>query len=217
MVAWQGFDAVGCGPSHRAASPFTRKVEGHAGLPMHRSFLPGVTLTYKLTVLALVAAAGALALPAQAVTTNWGVHDTLEVAASITPVGAFEDFYNFSLTAENTLMSTAVSNNLGSVLGLADGKVSLFKEAGDADTAIGAYDFTATTGNISFPFGDLVAGSYYYLVSGTGTGSMGGFYSISSTIAPTASPVPEPDTVALMLAGFLGMGVLLRRRNREGQ
>lgn len=174
----------------------------------------GVALNHPLTLLAL---ASALSFPALATTTNWGVHDTLEVAAAITPVGTFEDIYNFSLSAENNLMSTAVSNNLGAVLGLADGKVSLFKEAGDADTSVGAYDFSATTGSISFPFGVLDAGSYYYLVSGVGTGSMGGFYSISSTVTPSASPVPEPNTVMLMLAGFLGMGVLLRRRNQEGQ
>lgn len=174
-------------------------------------------MTHKLTVLALLAAAGTMALPAGAVTTDWGAHAPLEVAAAITPTGAFEDFYLFSLGTENSLMSTTVSNNLGSVLGLADGQVSLFKEAGDADAALGAYAFTATTGSISFPFGLLDAGSYYYRVSGLGTGSMGGFYSISSSVTPTTSPVPEPNTSALMLAGFAGMGVLLRRRHHEGR
>lgn len=173
-------------------------------------------MTYKLTVLAVLAAAGTWAVPALAITTNWGPHDALEVATARTPVGDFEDLYLFSLSAEKSLMSTSVSNNLGAVLRLDDGQVSLFKENGDADVSLGSYALTGESGNISFPFGLLDAGSYYYRVTGEGKGSAGGFYTLSSSVSEV-SPVPEPNTVALMLAGFAGMGFLLRRRNQEAQ
>lgn len=173
-------------------------------------------MTNKRTVLALVAAAGTWAAPALAVTTLWGVHDALEVAAPRSPTGVFEDLFLFSLVVERTLMSTSVSNNLGSILGLDDSRVSLFKEAGDAYTALGSYNFNGSTGNLSFPFGALDAGSYYFRVNGAGTGSAGGFYAFNSTLSEVP-PVPKPNNIAPMLAGFAGMGVLLRRRRQESR
>jgi hypothetical protein len=156
---------------------------------------------------AVLAAVSTLALNASATTTDWFTHDLLEVAAAITPVGAFEDTYLFTLASANSAMSTTVSNNLSGVLGLTDGNVALYMEAGAVDVAMGNYAFNDVTGSISYDFGALAAGSYYYAVTGMGTGSAGGFYTLSSTV----SPIPEPESYALMLAGLGVMGLLLKR------
>jgi hypothetical protein len=156
---------------------------------------------------ALLAAASTLAFNASATTTDWLTHNVLEVAAAITPVGAFEDTYLFSLASAHTAISTTVSNNLGTVLGLTDGSVALFKENGAVDIAIGDYAFDDVSGSVSYDFGALSAGSYYYAVTGMGTGSLGGFYTISSSV----TAVPEPETYAMMMAGLGVMGLLLKR------
>jgi hypothetical protein len=163
---------------------------------------------------ATVALASTLAFQAQAITTtDWGVHGALEVASVVTPVGGFQDTYLFSLSAAETLFSTAVSNNLTSALNITGGQVSLFKEEGMVDTAVGSFAFNDVTGSISHPFGILGLGDYYYELTGAGVGSLGGFYTLSSTLLPV-SPVPEADTLAMMLAGLGVIGFLGRRRMR---
>lgn len=162
-------------------------------------------MKFKLATLAL---ASLFAVGAQASTTDWGVHDTLEIGVSLTPVGAFDDFFLFSVLSDQAAFSTAVANNLTDVLGVQGGKVDLYKEAGAVDTLAGSFNFGGATGNISHAFGTLSAGSYYYEVTGAGTGSLGGFYSITSTV----SAVPEPQTYALFVGGLAGIGFMLRRR-----
>ena len=59
----------------------------------------------------------------------------------------------------------------------------------------------------------LTAGaSYYYTVTGTANGGVGGAYSFIAS----ASPIPEPGTYALMLAGIGVVGFMaFRRRDRS--
>jgi hypothetical protein len=162
-------------------------------------------MKFKLATLAL---ASLFAVGAHATTTDWGVHDALEIGVSLTPVGAFDDTYLFSVLTDQVTFSTAVANNLTSVLGIEGGKVSLYKTGGPTNTLQGTFDFNGLTGNISHAFGTLSAGNYVYDVTGTGTGSMGGFYSVTSTV----SAVPEPQSYALFLGGLAAVGFLIRRR-----
>jgi len=167
-------------------------------------------LKHHLPAIALL---GAVAFSAHANTTDWGQHGPLELAAVVTPVGAFEDAYLFELADSTGLFSTAVSNNLNGLLGLTGGMVSLFREAGAVDVALGSFAFDDKTGNISHAFGALAAGDYFYRVTGMGTGSIGGFYTISSAV----SPVPEAQTVTLLFSGLGVMGFLaLRQRRSQG-
>ena len=165
------------------------------------------------TSLAALAFASTLALDAQAFTTDWGTHDQLEVSAIVTPVGSFNNTYQFSLTNAESLFSTAVSNNLTTALSITGGQVSLFKENGVVDAAVGSFAFNDVTGSISHAFGILSMGDYYYEVSGSGVGSLGGFYTLSSTLE-AVTPVPEADSLAMMLAGLGVLGFLGRRRVR---
>jgi hypothetical protein len=157
----------------------------------------------------LAAALGALAtLGAQATTTDWGVHDTLEVSATLVSAGAFSDLILFSIPGASDITSTTVSNNLAGVLNITGGAVSLYQEAGAVDTLVGSYSFDGTTGSTGHSSLGLAAGSYYYEITGTATGSNGGFYSLTSTV----SAVPEPGAVAMLLAGLGVVGLVYRRR-----
>jgi hypothetical protein len=155
-----------------------------------------------------LAAASAFCLNANATVTDWGVHDPLEIGVAVTPTGVFDDSYLFMLVGDFNVFSTAVSNNLTDVLGIVGGSVTLYREMGAVDTMIGSFGYSAFTGNISYDFGALAGGDYYYSVAGIGTGTAGGFYTISSTI----TPVPEPHTYALMLGGLGALGFVARRR-----
>ncbi|HHS99627.1 MAG TPA: PEP-CTERM sorting domain-containing protein [Thiomicrospira sp.] len=59
-------------------------------------------------------------------------------------------------------------------------------------------------------YGDLDAGSYYLTLSGKIKGESSN-YSISTL---SVSPVPEPSTYALMLAGLGLVGFMARRRKQ---
>jgi hypothetical protein len=152
-----------------------------------------------------------LAAHASATTTDWGSHDALEVASSSTPVGSFSDSYTFTVGAPSSIATSAVSNNLGSLLGLTGGTVTLFADAPGIDPSVGSYSFSGTTGSTTHTFASLLAGSYYYVVSGIGTGTSGGFYALASSV----TAVPEPATLALMLAGLGIVGFKASRRKIE--
>jgi len=163
----------------------------------------------KLKLLA-AAALSALAVGAYAddVNTNWGVHSDLEIAAVVHDPGAFTDTITFSIPGLSDISSTTVANNLLTLLSLENGSVSLYREAGEADTLLGNYSFDGTTGSSWHTVGGLTAGDYYYQITGNAAGSKGAFYSITSTV----TPVPEPETYAMLLAGLGIVGSLYRRR-----
>jgi hypothetical protein len=167
----------------------------------------------KMKLLA-AAIATAAAFGAHATTTDWGIHGPLEVVATQVGAGSFSDLVWFSIPTPSDLSSTTVANNLtlGStqVLNINGGQVSLYKEAGATDTLLASYSFDGTTGSTSHTVADLGAGQYYYQITGTASGNYGGFYSLTSTV----SPVPEPETYALLLAGLGVVGSLYRRRKQ---
>jgi hypothetical protein len=148
------------------------------------------------------------AMQAQAVTTAWATHDSVEFGDDKVKPGVFEDSFEFSLTDLSSLMATAVSNNLGQAFNINDGLVQLYRVAPGPDFLVGSFNFNGTTGSTPNSFNALTVGDYYYRVSGAATGNAGGWYSLSSTVAA----VPEPHTAALMLAGLGALGLLVRRR-----
>lgn len=163
----------------------------------------------KLKLLAAAAlAAVAVGAYADDVNQDWGSHGDLELLAIGHNPGAFTDTITFSIPGLSDVSSTTVANNLLSVLNLQNGSVSLFREAGETDTLVGSYTFDGTTGSSWHTMSGLTAGSYYYQITGNATGSLGGFYSITSTV----TPVPEPETYAMLLAGLGVVGSLYRRR-----
>lgn len=65
--------------------------------------------------------------------------------------------------------------------------------------------------NFVFGGGTLAAGKYYFEISGTTTGTQGGKYGYSTSI----TPVPEPESYAMFLAGLGLIGAIARRRKQQ--
>jgi hypothetical protein len=135
--------------------------------------------------------------------------------------GAFQDTFQFSLTGLS-IVAVSITNNEINSGGSSFGGILGF--TGFVDLPVGAdVPLTYSTATIPGPGGSTInvqrlegngqlpLGTYTILVSGTGitgsTASYGGNV--------VATPVPEPETYAMMLAGLGAIGFLVaRRRNR---
>jgi hypothetical protein len=105
--------------------------------------------------------------------------------------GLFSKYFTFELGSSSTVFGGIFSSFPGSIAVAVDGNLNWT----DNDAADG------------FEFLGLGAGSHTLMVWGSYTGpkkNYGGFIS--------ASPVPEPETYAMMLAGLGALGFLARRR-----
>jgi PEP-CTERM motif-containing protein len=71
---------------------------------------------------------------------------------------------------------------------------------------------TGSSNALTLNTGTLTAGATYRFLYTFNAGSGGG--TVSGNASFLQSPVPEPATWAMMLIGFGGMGVAMRRRRR---
>lgn len=164
----------------------------------------------KLKPLIAALALGVTGVAANAADTDWGSHDLLESALVLTSGGLFNDTFTFELGAAST-----VSSSISSVGSIMPGVYSIFG-AGD-DGVVGTADDVNTT--YAWSFGGaptvntatLAAGTYYYAVFGVASGAAA--YSLNSAAAVT--PVPEPETYALLLGGLGVVGFVARRRRTD--
>lgn len=116
--------------------------------------------------------------------------------------GSFTDWLDFTLPggSNGSGASNAISlTTFGSVL------FSKF-ELWESTSLIASGVTGGTTSSLSFS-GGAVPGSYKLKIDGSGAG-----YYTGNIVA---SPVPEPETFAMMLAGFGLLGFSARRRNNN--
>jgi len=155
------------------------------------------------------------ALGASASTYNWGaLNAQTDAQTAYVPAGSFSDVYLFSVAGNNNGVSSVVSLDLSSIFDITNGTYSIWLDNGAAgpnpisdDTQLASWTFNGTTGSASHTI-SLGAGNYYYMVSGTADGTGGGTgYAGLYTIAAAVMPVPEPASVALLLAGLAAIGV----------
>lgn len=171
-----------------------------------------------------LAVAAVLGSPAaKAVTYSFEDHGSSEVSqvvsGGVVSNGSFADVYSFSLSSQSLVTSTAVTANVSSVFRIVGGVYQLFSGlygSGTETLVGGGWTFDGTSGDTpnSLP---LDAGNYFYLVTGTATGSAGGVYSLVSTAKAmaVATAVPEPETYALWLSGLCVVGFVVMRRRRS--
>ena len=176
-------------------------------------------LKFAVAAIAALSSAGSFA-----VTTAWGSHDVVEVASQVLAPGAFSNTYTFSLGSTSSLLSTAVAANVAitvpyslNILHVLGGTYSLWSTGanhavgGGDDSSIASWAFSGTTGSSTHTVSNMVAGNYFYVVSGSADGMAGGQYTLASTV----TAVPEPETYAMMLAGLGALGFLARRRRND--
>ena len=129
--------------------------------------------------------------------------------------GSFVDTYSFTLAGMSYVTSgTASSASSGAAQDL-DFSSVVITTAADPGTAILTFD-----GNLGSDANEfyslsptlLGAGDYLLIVKGVNTPDMASY---DGTLA-IAAAVPEPETYALMLAGFGALGFVARRRKQKG-
>ena len=116
-------------------------------------------MTFKPALAAVAALVALAAAPAHAVTKDWGVHDALEqgVGQYVGAGSQINDSFLFTLSgASNLLSATSEIDFLGA--DISNGVVTLYKEAGATDVALGSYSFNGTNPSYG-SFGNLGAGS----------------------------------------------------------
>ncbi len=146
--------------------------------------------------------------------TNTQVNDVNGVAA-----GAFIDNLFFSITLPSIgtgvlsdVFVNAPSMPLFDITGLS---ANLWADLGTIGTVDASDILLLPLGSGDYIQGSglLVTGDYYFQLTGTGAGALGGQYFYNAA----AVPVPEPTSWAMLLAGLGLVGLQLRRMSRGGR
>jgi hypothetical protein len=135
-------------------------------------------------------------------------------SSTVSANGYYYADYLINVTSATAESVTTTLNNLGGVTNLSEriyGYNGTF--LGDAAAGTGIlqvwsnnYPLTGATVSIISPT-SLTAGQYVVELRGTTAGSFGGTLSVT--------PVPEPDSYAMLLAGLGLLGFMVRRRGSQ--
>jgi hypothetical protein len=127
---------------------------------------------------------------------------TVSFTASSTPTGTFNSYFDFMNDAAglyNIVVSSSTSGEMISYIKLQtmDGLTDLFTATGSSNV-------------LNLNGASLGAGDYRLAFGGSGAANA----AVTGNLSFNVQAVPEPATWALMLLGFAGVGVALRRRRR---
>ena len=138
---------------------------------------------------------------------------------------SFTDAYVFTTGVPGSFDSLSVTINLGSVLNIINFQAGVFNGTplgasggsfiGNSGSTSGAVSGLAwnsgSNGMVQLSDTSLPSGTYTLEIRGWVTGTNGGSYAGVLNIAP----VPEPGTVAMMLAGLALAGLTVARRSAQ--
>lgn len=120
---------------------------------------------------------------------------------------SYSSDYYFTLDNTYFISATAVVNSRSSVL--SGNMISLYSHLPGMSPVLQG-SFTYAKSSTDHDFGNMSAGSYYYELSGMNDGDHINQIALQS-FATAVTPVPEPETCAMLLAGLGVMGVIARR------
>ncbi|SDP79048.1 PEP-CTERM protein-sorting domain-containing protein [Rhodoferax sp. OV413] len=173
------------------------------------------------------AAVMATSVPALAATTNVGVLTALGSTGYDTPVtysaGSFSDSFTFSTTGGTNIFSVLAVKNSLTTASLLDPFTAVLTSLGGLTTYL-TYSTAINSATNSFSqslyyTGNIAADTYTLTLSGgaNNASSFSLLMSASSLSPDITTPVPEPETYAMMLAGLGLIGAVVRRRNKAKQ
>ena len=117
--------------------------------------------------------------------------------------GSFTSYFEFSEDMNSIGSFSVTAAGLGATMTL--------DQVGPGGTITSLYSVVGSSNSLTLVTGLLTAGTTYrFTYSGT-AGSGGSDFSGNSAFYPA---VPEPATWAMMLLGFAGIGMAMRRRSR---
>ena len=130
-------------------------------------------------------------------------------AAYVPPTGSFSDRWSFSIPSLSAASSAVANVSFPGLLNITGLSADLFQwnSTHNSATAISSF-FNSSSPSLVTGYGFLSSGDYYIGVSGTASGAYGGAYVLGLNV----SPVPEPETYLMMLAGLGVILVVSRRR-----
>ena len=131
-----------------------------------------------------------------------------------------DDVYNFQINGDSDLLVTANEYEATGVQ-MNPANFTLYSGTTDGTTAgtqVGSV-FSFTGADIKTTvFAGLLAGSYYFEVTGNATKPLGADYDVKIEAPGSTGPlpaVPEPTNMALLLAGLGLMGFMVKRRSHN--
>lgn len=184
-------------------------------------------INFSLKRAVAVAILGGASVGAHATVTNLGpISSSVPTTFTGTVLGnqqTFMDIFTFTLEQPNAGSGYNVVDfpvNIPGVgsLGTIFSSIALITYGVDGirgttdDKVLGSVDSTSPSysqGHLSLSWDQPITGPAYLTVGGVTSGSLGGLYSGSIS---SVSPVPEPESYAMLLAGLGLMGAVVRRR-----
>ena len=176
-----------------------------------------------VAALAVLLAAPTMAATCNGTTSNWGnlgPPGFKSFGESFSSQGSYVDCYSFSLTSAATSFGGVTERDYWlNSLDIDVTSISLFSGGvlgGQTNGALIGADYSPS----QFSFGSLSAGVYTLAVASNVTWDWGLYPyvsykgNISTAATSVASPAPEPESFAMMLAGLAGVGAMVRRRKQ---